>query len=441
MRARLIVSLLFAMSTASHSMISGNWSMWLEGFGHDIYRYPEWILQQKESCYCEAFGAQNNRIICSSSIIKEPSDLTWCVAKQFLLDNMPEFDKAYMPPSVSVDGDSMFDDNIAFTLMADASNSWSSSVPLPVRLAYVLPYASYHESRQNWRPLFFAKFYQLVAGAVSPADAMARLVAPNLFLNWTAHKWEASPRVGGQTDYNIAWSSSTSPPVVDPFSFISYGYGSCTAWATLVTYIARAVGIPARQAGTPCWNSVYQGVDFRGLATANSNVSLCWHAGLHSQGGTVGGGFLNNHNWVEWYDDRVAAEDKWVFQNVPPQSAAPDSPSLCAGWTAAHGCGYNASAPAGQGCDHVAGGPAAAARDHEIFAVTWTAVPAADSSSESRINADGGPVLSVRTLALSNGEPVSPLVWAPAHKNPLGQPLKDIGLRVVNRTKFYRCKV
>ena len=32
---------------------------------------------------------------------------------------MPDFDKVYMPPSVSVDGDSMFDDQIAFALMAE----------------------------------------------------------------------------------------------------------------------------------------------------------------------------------------------------------------------------------------------------------------------------------------------------------------------------------
>ena len=31
------------------------------------------------------------------------------------------------------------------------------------KLAYVLPYAAYHEARQNWRPLFFAKFFGKLA--------------------------------------------------------------------------------------------------------------------------------------------------------------------------------------------------------------------------------------------------------------------------------------
>eukprot|EP01051_Picozoa_sp_SAG22_P014785 SAG22_NODE_1843_length_3455_cov_2.608760_6_plen_203_part_00 len=42
--------------------------------------------------------------------------------------------------------------------------------------------------------------------------------------------------------YKLKWSSSTSPPVISPFDFTAYGYGSCTAFATLHVYAARAVG-------------------------------------------------------------------------------------------------------------------------------------------------------------------------------------------------------
>ena len=35
-------------------------------------------------------------------------------AKAWLIDHMPEWDKHFLPPSVSVTGASMFDDNIAF---------------------------------------------------------------------------------------------------------------------------------------------------------------------------------------------------------------------------------------------------------------------------------------------------------------------------------------
>jgi hypothetical protein len=74
-------------------------------------------------------------------------ELTWCVAKQYLLDHMPTFDQHFLPPSVTLSGDSMLDDNIAFSLMANNASEFSSSLPLPLRLAYVLPYASYHEAR------------------------------------------------------------------------------------------------------------------------------------------------------------------------------------------------------------------------------------------------------------------------------------------------------
>ena len=106
----------------------------------------------------------------------------------------------------------MFDDNIVFAMMADTANGWSKSIDLNIRMAYTLPYASYQESRQNWRPLFFAKFFQIVEGAASPEEAFERLVAPNVFLNWTANRWDSRPSLSHETDYNIQWSSSTSPP-------------------------------------------------------------------------------------------------------------------------------------------------------------------------------------------------------------------------------------
>ena len=197
----------------------------------------------------------------------------------------------------------------------------------------------------------------------------------------------------------------------------------------LIRYTLRAVGVPARQAGTPCWNSEYSGVDYRGLASENENVRLCWHGGSAARG--HGGGFLNNHNWVEYYDP---ADGAWHFVNVPPGTKAPDA-GLCGDdFAAVRGCGFNASAPPGAECDGVSGGPGAAMRDHEIFAATWSA------EGEGDVDIDGGPVVDGGALRLSSGEPASPLVWAPALRSPLGEPLRGVGLRFVNRTEHYRCK-
>jgi len=43
----------------------------------------------------------------------------------YLLPRMPKFDQQYLPPSVTVDGASMFDDNIAFALMANNASLFS----------------------------------------------------------------------------------------------------------------------------------------------------------------------------------------------------------------------------------------------------------------------------------------------------------------------------
>lgn len=131
--------------------------------------------------------------------------------------------------------------------------------------------------------------------------------------------------------------------------------------------------------------------------------------------------FVTDHNWVEYFDSEAS---EWVFQNVPPTTATPDGGGPCASgsYTKGHGCDWNNET----GCSNIARGPGLAARDHEIYAITWEH-PSDDA------------VIDVQNLRLSSGEPVSPLVWSPRLTSPLGTPLKNVGLRVLNRTSFYRC--
>lgn len=435
------------------------WLAWISTLGHDVYSYPAWISAQQLTCTCKVDGPFDARrsvrcfdkdvpVSWRSAIQSQKNELDFCVCKAWLLEHMPAFDLHFLPNGVAVNATSMLDDVIAFALMADAAAAYSPTIPLAYKLAYVLPYAGYHESRQNWRPLFFAKFFNLVYNATTVDEALGRLLAPNVFLEWTAHYWPSSPRQPGSpaASYAIEWSSSTAPPVVSPLEFVAYGYGSCSAWATFVTYVLRAVGLPARQAGTPCWNSVYGGVDFRGLSQANPNVSLCWHGGSAATG--HGGGFLNNHNWVEVYvpgaAGAAAEATGWTFVNVPPGSKEPGT-GLCGTFDAARGCGFDATAPKGRECDHVSGGPGAAMRDHEIMAITWSLPEADDDAAHGRRLSpidEGGPVLSVAGKSLTDGHtPLTPLVWAPQLTSPLGdKAMRDVGLRVVNRTEYYRCK-
>ena len=106
-----------------------------------------------------------------------------------------------------------------------------------------------------------------------------------------------------------------------------------------------------------------------------------------------------------------------------------------------------AAAAAGSGgCSAAwAGGSAigSASADHEIFAASWSLPGDSDGDDNDGGGGgcfDGGPVVDSGVLALSDGTPVSPLVWAPRLASPLGVPLQADGLRFVNRTATYRCR-
>lgn len=434
----------------SWTIAAPSYVQWLERFGHDDYTYPDFILEAMNNCDCAIVEGSEVPVcrrfpinvvvswraaVASARAHDGSDDLDFCTAKAWLLEHMPSFDLDYLPPSISVNVTSMLDDVAAFAVMADKVMS-SFQVPLVQKLRYVLPYASYHEARTNWRPLLFAKHVSFVNGATSTEDAMARLVAPNVFLSWGTNSWEGAPNAesANSSTYEIEWDSSTAPPVVSPFEFATYGYASCSGWSSMVTYIARSVGIPARQVGTPCWD----GGDFRGPAISNANVTRCWKGG---DGQTQGGSWLYNHNWVEyWHDIR----QEWVFLNVPPSTSIPnDGLSGCDAATFDdHGCGWNATGMPGKECEAAfqkGAAPATASQDHEIFAATWSFVEDDPETDDDASSLEGGAVVDAGTMTLTDGTAVSPLVWAPKLQSPLGTPLKNIGLRFVNRTLAYRC--
>lgn len=334
--------------------------------------------------------------------------LTWCVAKHFLLTQMPEFDLYFLPGSVSVEGTSMLDDNIAFSLMALNMSALSPQPPLKVILSYLLPYASYHEQRVNWRPLFFAKYAEASEGVTSSRGVIDALISNDIsMMNWT--KYNRTGRGNPTNKYFLGpFASGSAPPVIGVFDFTAYGYGSCTAWATFLSSALKAVGVPARQVGSPCWNTG----NFSGSALLNPNVSHCWSGGR--PGGPSGGPYLNNHNWVEYWDNVAGF---WRFLDVATTSSA-ENTWFCGQYDRGCECSSNAGK---------------AERDHEILAVTWSPVGGSEEY-------DGGEVLNMADLQLSTGESVSPLVWSPKLQSPLGHALKNVGLRSVNRTGYYRCK-
>lgn len=121
------------------------------------------------------------------------SKLTYCIAKDWMISHMPEWDKHFLPPSVSVTGASMFDDNIAFALMADRAAKWSDNLPLSKKLNWILPYATFHESRVNWRPLMFSKFFGPASEAENTTAALAIVLTH--IQRWQNSRRENGPRI------------------------------------------------------------------------------------------------------------------------------------------------------------------------------------------------------------------------------------------------------
>ncbi|CAE8689458.1 unnamed protein product [Polarella glacialis] len=402
-------------TTADTTAAAPHWEDWLENFGHDSYRYPKWVADQMQACRCEVQLGSPVSVSCvegqEAVDWRQATSVSWCSARHFLLSHMPVFDLHFLPGAVSVEGSSMLDDNIAFALMALNASKLEPTPPAKVLFAYLLPYATYHESRSNWRPLFFAKYFALAAHATSSREVLDTLIGDGTrLMNWTAFQWKDFPGKSAGNTYELGpFASGTAPPVVSPTDFLAYGYGSCTAWAKFLASTLKALGVPAREVGSPCWNTG----EFAGLATSNPNVSMCWQGGI--PGAVAGGTYLNNHNWVEYWDNSAGA---WHFVDVATSSDA-ETTWFCGQYD--DGC--ECSSPAGK-----------AMQDHEILAPTWS--PMGDDPE-----LNGGPVLDVGSgLRLSTGEGVSPMVWSPRLASPLGVPLKDVGLRVVNRTGFYRCR-
>lgn len=144
------------------------WRQWIENFGHDtfvyehvahlgtlephpvafrspdlhlcgtfvrLYRYPDWVADQMAACVCSKVQPSGFQCLAGGkSLPAQPEELSFCVAKSYMLARMPTFDLHYLPPAVTVQGTSMLDDNIAFALLADAAAPFSKNIPLPLRL-------------------------------------------------------------------------------------------------------------------------------------------------------------------------------------------------------------------------------------------------------------------------------------------------------------------
>ncbi len=135
----------------------------------------------------------------------------------------------------SLHGDFLLRD-VALAYRARAATPWGAAVPKELFLRDVLPYASLDEQRDDWRQDYHDRFAPLVKDCKSAADA-AQLLNRTIFKT-TGVTYHATKR---------------QKPNQSPAESARIGYASCSGLSIMLVDACRAVGVPARVAGTPLW--------------------------------------------------------------------------------------------------------------------------------------------------------------------------------------------
>lgn len=181
---------------------------------------------------------------------------------RFLLQNMPLHDLRSLSASFLLE-------DVALAYEVRDQVPWVKAVPNDLFLNDVLPYASVSEQREAWRKSLYEKCAPLVKDCRTPAEAAQRL----------------NQKLFGLV--KVKYSTGRKKADQSPSESMASGLASCTGLAILLVDACRAVGVPARLAGTPNW------ADNRG-----------------------------NHTWVEIWDQR------WHFTGA----AEPDARGLDHAW-------------------------------------------------------------------------------------------------------------
>ena len=147
----------------------------------------------------------------------------------FLLKNMPDFDREEMDLN-------LLRENVEYAHLAREKFSWAKRLPEDVYLYDVLPYHVVDEVRDSWRKELYEMFAPAVDTCTTMYDAVCAVNA-NI------------PRLTG-VDYNTKREKTNQ----SPRESMRQGMASCTGLAILLVDAYRAVGIPARFAGTASWH-------------------------------------------------------------------------------------------------------------------------------------------------------------------------------------------
>ncbi len=159
----------------------------------------------------------------------ESIDRTQRKEMAFLLIHMPEGDRKGMELE-------LLKENVAYAHLARERFPWAQQLPEERYLGDVLPYAVVNEVRDSWRPELYALFTPEVEGCGTMHDAVQAV----------------NSRIARLTgvEYNTLREKTNQ----SPRESMRQGMASCTGLAILLVDALRAVGIPARFAGTAAWH-------------------------------------------------------------------------------------------------------------------------------------------------------------------------------------------
>ena len=168
---------------------------------------------------------------------------------QFLIANMPARDLQALSAGFLLD-------NLTMAYQGLEEAPWAKSIPPELFLNDVLPYASVTEQRDNWRRRLHEICRPLVKGCRTPGEA-AQVVNQTLFKL-----------------LKVRYSTKRRLPDQGPIETMETGVATCTGLSILLVDACRAVGVPARVAGTPLWSN----------HTGNHTWVEIWDGGWHFAG-------------------------------------------------------------------------------------------------------------------------------------------------------------
>ena len=151
-------------------------------------------------------------------------------AAVFLVEGMPE-------PDLKSLGKGFLLENLTLAMKAREEFGWAKDLPEEIFFNDVLPYASLDETREAWREEFYKHCAVIVKDCKNATEA-AQAINREFF-----------------EVINVHYNTGRKTPNQSPSESRKLGMATCTGLSIILVDACRAVGVPARVAGTALWSN------------------------------------------------------------------------------------------------------------------------------------------------------------------------------------------